>query len=354
MADEKDEKNVGEGKKEEKKDIFNIWTENYITMSKIWEDSYIKLYKLWIESSGKMFDKATEIPKDAAPQKYKEFYDEWTKIYQSTFNKFYPTATPESNKKTLEKLLESAEKSNELYKSWIAQLEENSQKTKEMLQEDVDPAKYKECSDIWMKSYEKIFEEILTLPIMESTKEIFENYTGAPNIYLMNFVQMAQLWRDTYIKIYGPWIEPVQKLYVKMAEISKGDPKPETYKEFYTMWMDTYKETCGKDIQSMRPSKEIFESFIQSTNTYLDMYRSWITALEKMSKKAEELSKQTTDPEIYKEFYSLWIKMYEKAFESFFEDMPVVGPMKELMEPTKNMAKIYADIFIKMSKIWIK
>ncbi len=144
------------------------------------------------------------------------------------------------------------------------------------------------------------------------------------------------------------------KLSRKMAELSRGDASPEAYKEFYDLWMDSYKETCGKYVQSMQPSREVFESFVQSTNIYLNMYKAWIAALEKMSKKAEELSKKTSDPEAYKEFYELWVKMYEKAFNDFFEDMPVVGPMKELMEPVKNMAKIYADTFARMSRMWIK
>ncbi len=102
----------------------------------------------------------------------------------------------------------------------------------------------------------------------------------------------------------------------------------------------------------MRPSKEVFESFVQSTNIYLNMYKSWMTALEKISEKAKELSKQTTDPEASKEFCDLWIKMYVRAFDSFFEDMPLAGPMKEMMEPVKIMAKMYADTFTKMSKMY--
>jgi len=135
---------------------------------------------------------------------------------------------------------------------------------------------------------------------------------------------------------------------------ARGDASPEAYKEFYTLWVDTYKETYGKYVGSMQPSKEVFESFAQSTNIYLNMYKSWIAALEKMSKKAEELSKQTSDPEAYKEFYNLWVIMYEKAFNDFFEDMPAIGPMKELIEPVKNMAKIYADTFTRMSKLSVK
>jgi hypothetical protein len=67
------------------------------------------------------------------------------------------------------------------------------------------------------------------------------------------------------------------------------------------------------------------------------------------------MSTQTSDPEAFKEFNNLWLKMYEQAFDSFFEDMPTVrGPMKEVMEPVKIMAKMYADTFVKMSKMWVK
>jgi hypothetical protein len=85
------------------------------------------------------------------------------------------------------------------------------------------------------------------------------------------------------------------------------------------------------------------------------MYKSWISALEKMSEKGKEMSLQNSDPNAFKEFNNLWLKMYEKAFDSFFDDMPTVdGPMKEVMEPVKIMAKMYADTFIKMSKMWVK
>jgi hypothetical protein len=339
---------------EEKKDIFKTWADSYAAASKMWEDSYLKVYKPWLESTAEMAEKAALLSKEAAPKKYHEFYDEWVKTYQSTFGKFYPIPTLKSNKETLENLLASAEESNKLYRSWIAELEENSRKTQEILKGEPDPAKYKECYDMWMNTYEKIFDEVLALPSMESTKKIFEKYTGIPDIYLGSFVQMSKLWKNTYFKLYGPWIESMQKLSWKMAEISRGDAGPDAYKEFYTIWMDAYKETYGKYVQSMQPSKEVFESFVHSTSIYLTMYRSWIAALEKMSEKANELSKQAADPQTSKEFCDLWIKMYEKAFDSFFEDMPLAGPMKEMMEPVKIMAKMYADMFARMSKMWVK
>ena len=216
-----------EGLNEEKKDIFKTWADSYTNVSKMWMDSYSTLYKPLLESTGEEFEKAAELLKGATPQKYKEFYEEWTKKYQNTFGKFYPIQQITPNKDVLEKFISSAEESNKVYMSWIAELEENSRKTKEILQGTPDPAKFKEISDTWAKSYEKILDAILTTPLMESTKEVLERYTGIPDIYLGSFAQVTKLWKNTYSKLYRPWIESMQKLSAKMMEISRGEASPE-------------------------------------------------------------------------------------------------------------------------------
>jgi hypothetical protein len=207
-----------------------------------------------------------------------------------------------------------------------------------------------------MKSYEKIFDDLLALPATVGTKELFENYTGIPDIYSESFVQISRLWKNSFAKLYEPWIESISELSEKMTELSRGSATPEAYKEFYHLWLNTYQKTYGKmfDFQSMQPSKEVFEDFMQSTNMYLQVYRTWMTTLEKLAQKAKEITKQTTDPKGYKEFYDLWVKMYVKAFDSFFEDMPLAGPMKEMMDPVKIMAKIYSDTFAMTAKTWVK
>ena len=224
-------------KTEERKDmneekIFKTWADSYAAVSKMWEDSYLKLYKPWIESTGEMFDKTANLSKEAMPQKYREFYDEWIKTYQNSFGKFYPIPTPKSNKETLEKFLSNAEGYNKLYRSWIEELEDNSRKTKEILSGNPNMAKYKECHDMWIKSYEKIFDELMELPSQDSTKEIFGNYMLMPDIYSGSFLQISKLWKKSYTQICKPLNESMMKLTEKMAHISRGDAGPEAYKEF--------------------------------------------------------------------------------------------------------------------------
>jgi hypothetical protein len=340
----------------EKKDVFRIWADSYVAVSKMWEDSYTNLYKPWIESSGALLDKATELTREASAEKYREFYDEWMKSYQNTFGKLYPVQMGKLDKETLQKLRDSAEESKALFQSWVNLLEEDIRKTEELSEKELDMEKSRELYNTWLKTYGKISEDILTMPTRGATKEVFESYGALPSIYLRNFSELSRIWRDYYMHLYVPWVDSMMKLSGKMAELSRGNASPEAYKEFYNLWMDTYKDMSGRwfNVESFKPSKEVFDSFLKSTDIYLNMYKSWISALEKMSEKTSELTKRTADPEAYKEFYNTWAKMNEKALEDFLKYMPAIGPMKNMMEPMKNATKVYADMFVNMSNAWMK
>ncbi len=352
-----------EGRKEEpkeeqaeKKDIFKIWADSYLAVAKTWEESYMNAYKPWIESTEKLTEKAVELSKDVSTEKYREFFDEWMKIYQNVSSRLFPLTMWKYDRETLEKFIKSSEESASLFKSWAAELEENSKKTEELFTSSTEPEKYKAIHAMWMKSYEKIYDQLLAIPTMESTRDIFESYTGIPNIYFKNCAQMSKLWKNSYMNLYTPLADSMLKLSAKMTEIAKGDANSDTYKEFYNQWMNTYQETYGRmfNIQSTKPSKEMLDNYLQGTNVYLNMYKSWMEVLEKMSEKTRELSKHTNDPVAYQEYYNTWINMYEKAFDDLFESMPLIGPMKNIMEPVKNVSRMYMDTIVNMSNMWLR
>jgi len=348
---------------DQNENIFNTWIESYTAISKMWEESYIKLYKPWLESTGELFEKAIDASRSNSPEKYREFYDAWTKTFQGKTDRFRQIPTTETNKEILEKLLIGAEKSTNIYKNWVTELEENSRLTREVLKGEADPIKYKEIYDLWIKSYAKIFDELLTLPFRDNIREMFEKYTGIPDIYSDTFIKISRLWNDSYTKLYGTWMESILELSKKSEEISKGKIGPESYKEFYNLWTDVYQKTYGKlfNIQSIQGPTEnkeqlkaTFEAFTQSTQAYTDLYKSWMTALEKLSVKSKELAKQPNNQDTYKETCNLWIKLYQKAFDSFFDNMPITSPFKEYLAPVKDVASIYMDNLKKISDFWLQ
>ncbi len=341
--------------------IVNTWIESYMAISKMWEESYIRLYKPWLESTSILFEKAIDVSNTNSPEKYIEFYNEWTKTFQGRLQKTTKIPNLETNKKALEQLLVNADKSTDICKLWVTDLEENSKKTREILQGTPDPVRYKEAYDLWIKSYTKIFDGLLTLPFRENVRDMFENYTGMPDIYSDTIVKISKLWNDSYIKLYGTWADSLVDLSKKSEEISKGNIGPDAYKEFYSLWTNVYQQTYGKflDIQSIQNPKEgdqqlktAFENFAESTTICTNLTKSWITTLNKLSEKSIELSKQTNNKDAYKEIRTLWVRLYQKAFDSIFDNMPVATPFKDTLTPVKNAAKLYVDTLTNVSDSW--
>jgi hypothetical protein len=342
--------------------IFNTWIGSYMAISQMWEESYIRLYKPWLDSTSTLFEKAVEASSTNSVEKYKEFYNEWTKTFQGRLERSTKIPSLESSKDALEKLLANAEKSTDICKSWVVDLEENSKKTREILSGKPDPVKYKEAYDLWIKSYAKIFDGLLTLPFRENVRDMFETYTGMPDIYSDTFIKISKLWNDSYMKLYGSWADTLVDLSKKSEEISKGNTSPDAYKEFYSMWTNVYQQTYGKflNVQAVQNPKEseeqlkvVFEDFAKSTKICTHLCKSWITTLDKLSEKSKEFSIQgKTDvksQDTQKEICNLWVRIYQKAFDSIFDNMPVASSFKDTLAPVKDAAKLYVETLTKMS-----
>ena len=341
----------------EGRDIFQIWADSYGAVSRMWEESFTNLYKPWLESTGEMFTKAAELSRNATPENYRSFYDEWIKTYQSTFGNLYPAMTRQFDRETIEKLMNSAEESRALFQSWITMLDENTKKTQELLQGTPEPGKYRELFDMWTRTYGKIFEEFAEMPTKGSTKEVLETYGGVPGMYLNNFVRMAKLWNESYMYLFRPWVDSMLSFSGKMAELSRGEARPEAYKEFYNMWIDTYRNYYSRlfNPQSISSSsREMADSFLRSMNVYMNMYNSWMDSLGQISQRTVDISTRTAEPEASKEPYNTWVSMYERAFDDFFKYVPAVSPLKSMMEPVKNAVKINTDMFANLSNMWMK
>ena len=285
---------------------------------------------------------------------YKEFYDNWMKTYKNSFGKAYPVPIS-SPKEVIEDLIKCANDSNKVYMSWVNEFSENARKTSEVLNNGMDPAKYNECYESWLKTYEKVSNDMSDNPAIRSQKEIFSNCTGIPDFGSESFSKMAKQMQELYARLYIPSQDSMVKISQDIAKISKGEATPETYKEFYDLWMNTYKETFSRmfDPHTMKPSKEMMDSLKESMDISLNLFKSWTAVLEKMSEKMHDGSELMNDPGAFKEVYNLWIKMYERSLDNIFEGIPLVSPLKEMMEPVKSACKIYAQTSIKMSRMWM-
>jgi hypothetical protein len=157
------------------------------------------------------------------------------------------------------------------------------------------------------------------------------------------------------MKLYGSWSDTLVDLSKKSEEISKGNVNPDAYKEFYSMWTNVYQQTYGKflNVQNPKESEEqlkaVFENFAKSTTICTNLCKSWITTLDKLSEKSKEFSLQTNAQDTQKEVCNLWVRIYQKAFDSIFDNMPVASSFKDTLAPVKDAAKLYVETLTKMS-----
>ncbi len=203
----------------------------------------------------------------------------------------------ENIKEKLEKMKESAEESKTFFQSWFSMLDENYRQTQELLQGTPDTRKYRELYIMWARTYEKIFRDFIEMPTKGSTRAVFETYGGMPNIYFKNFAQILKLWNDSYMNLFRPWVDSMLSFSEEMAELSRGKAKPEAYRESYNLWIDAYRNTYGRlfNIESVRfASKEMADSFIKIIEVNLNIYNSWVSALENISQRTTDISKQAT------------------------------------------------------------
>lgn len=340
----------------EGRNVYSLWTDGYGAISKLWQESYVDLYNPWIESAGRLIDKAAELSKGASTDKYREFFNELMETHKNTLGKIYPIPKTVASKETLEKLVAGAKESATRMKSWSDELESNSKKTQEMLLSGAGAENYRDFYEMWAQSYDKIFDESLEMMTSENVKGFLEGYVGMPEVYMTSIAESMRMWKDATKNLFTPWLESSFKLYEKFVELSKGSQTPEKYREFYDQWIDTYRGTYSKMFATelAKPSKEMTENMLKSVNTSMEMYRSWLTTLEKMSERLKDLFGGKADPETFNEFYALWIETYEKAFEDFFTYMPALEPVKDIFEPMKKAARMQAEIYGNMSRVWME
>lgn len=326
---------------------------SYWTASKLFEDAFDRIYKPWIDANQHFFEKAADLSKDASPEKYREFYDDWTDLTINTMKNFYPASTLTSQREMLEKVMASAEETREALVGITERLRGDIEKTREIFLRSPDSKQLKETYQLWSDSYGKMVDDIVAIATKEDTKSLINSLDGVSSVYVNSMIEMIRLSKESFAAMTRPLMDSMMELNDKMMEITDETADSKAYKEFYEAWMRSYQETFGRLVnpEIALPSKEAVDDFLEKTDTFLNMYKTWISALEKIADKTREMA-GTGDGKMMQEFSQLWTQAYEKAFDSFFDSMPAFGPMARMMDPVKNAAKIYSENIGNYSKVW--
>lgn len=313
--------------------LYATWAECCMDFSRALQESYEAFFKPWLRAAEKAAAVAAKPPKKGT-EAYKKFYNPWFEAYKETFGKIGEEAL---SGKFFEELVKSTNKNMRLYSSWVEDLGKLSDKTLSLMQ-NPDPKKYWALCREWVEVYERIYSQSLSPSFFDPMK-ISLRASGVPEEYINALLKLGLLWRESYEKLWKPWFDFGIRAGETLAAGEDGE-------ELYKLWTETFLQGF-KNVSAM-PSREDLEKFQESMNIYLELYRSYIKTIEKMTQRILSSPEQS-----YRAYYDLWLDMYEKAFQGFFTAMPMLGPYKELFEPVRRSLDLYSRTWLNLSKFWV-
>ena len=154
-----------------------------------------------------------------------------------------------------------------------------------------------EFLNMWLKTYEATMGRLVEMPAMgparEKSEKMMKGFSTSVNLYIAG--------RDSIANIQSVSMEAMRRVHEKMGSEIEKEISPEKYKDFYTVWIETYSETFKEFLESGH-----FASDMGKLNSHLmDFQKYNREMLEENYLKPMNLPTKTEIDEINKELYSL-------------------------------------------------
>ena len=174
----------------------------------------------------------------------------------------------------------------------------------------------KEFYDLWLEDYEATFKKLLEMPavgpLREKSEKMMRGFSNFSNLYASGMESNSHL--------QAVLTEAMRKTYEKAATEMEGELGPESYRDFYRIWVETYSSTFKEFFGSERFAADLGKFMSHS----LDLQKYNQEMLEDNYLKPMNLPTKTEIDEINKELYSLKKKVKE-----------LTGQVRELTEKRK-------------------
>ena len=129
-----------------------------------------------------------------------------------------------------------------------------------------------------------------------------------------------------------------------MDKINIQKTEVELTHEFFNTWLRVYESTFGKflDIPTMGPMRERYEKLMASYSNSINLYTAWtecmvnfhnvfMEAMRKMHERMAIEMEKGNSPEMYKDFYNIWIETYSETFKEFLKSGHFASDMGRLI-----------------------
>ncbi|KCZ73575.1 Poly(R)-hydroxyalkanoic acid synthase subunit [Candidatus Methanoperedens nitroreducens] len=121
-----------------------------------------------------------------------------------------------------------------------------------------------EVFDLWLKTYEATTGRLLEIPAVGPARERIEKLAKNASVS----VNLYSAWMESVINFQNVFMEAMRRMGEKMLVGAKGEIIPDQYKDFYSIWIETYSETF----------KEFFKTshFSSDMGTFISYYMEFM------------------------------------------------------------------------------
>ncbi len=162
-----------------------------------------------------------------------------------------------------------------------------------------------ELFDLWIKGYEAMVGRMAMTPALGPTRERVEQYMKS----VSNYVDLYSAWLESFVDFETVFAEASRRTQQNFAlqmeedvELDlQGKEKPETYQDFYKVWVATYSDTFREFLKSKEFSMDMAKFLDQS----VDFQMGAKALLEENFLKPANLPTKTEVVEMEREIYQL-------------------------------------------------
>jgi class III poly(R)-hydroxyalkanoic acid synthase PhaE subunit len=180
-----------------------------------------------------------------------------------------------------------------------------------------------EFFDQWLKTYESTYGRLVEMPAMgpmrERSEKMVRSFSVSVNLYTA--------WMESLVNFQNIFMEAMRRMREKMTTEIEGEARPEKYRDFYQLWIETYSETFKEFLKSHHFSSDMG----RLTSYYVDFQKSNRELLEENVLKPINLPTRTEIDEMNREIYTL-----KKTAKSLIRDL---DSLKRTMQEITSQAK---------------
>jgi DNA-binding transcriptional regulator YbjK len=179
---------------------------NYAELAKLWKQSYQNFISPLAESTSKLMSKFGDLTTkgEVSPEAYKEFYEQWMNTYREAYTRMFNFEYTQPSTEILESILKSTNAAMSAYKSWLAALEKMQGKMSDILSRTSDPDAYKGLYDLWVKTFEKAFDDLFEfMPTFGPMKETMDLMKKSARIQADAYMNVSKGWMETIARKQG-------------------------------------------------------------------------------------------------------------------------------------------------------